>query len=462
MKRTRDKLRAICVCLVLATGFLLPALAAAGPLIEFGDEGYLQMDVKLQGIADYADFGSGRYGDKGRWDLNLRRTRISLTGFLNDTWGAKFQTCGGSSVDRQFGGPGFSIANTNDKANSRIRVVDAYLIGLLADWLNLKIGMTKIPLTRANLDECFAPLTTERSRYVYTPFGVDATKSSRDMGIVVSGNFFEDHLKYWAAVMEGRDGTAKFPNPFVDQTFYTSPEPESNLEYVLRLHYSALDPENGPTSMGYEGTYLGKKGKIFTIGVAGAYEADAAFKDTAPAAAPGNPGFLQAQVLDDKTVDYWAFTADAFLEIPIVGNGDWLTLTGMYLNVDLDDAYKTARAVADLNTIVGGLVGQREGWYVKAGYVLPFRVFEDGIIQPFGRYERFDYANLYGVDDQTVEEWGGGFNYFPLGDLNLRFSVEYQHMEYDKPTKFGDYLSQTTNRTFTDADILTLEFMVTI
>ncbi|HFC47276.1 MAG TPA: hypothetical protein ENJ63_05265 [Dissulfuribacter thermophilus] len=364
-------------------------------------------------------------------------------------------------MDRQFGGTGFSLANTNDKANSRMRVVDAYLIGLFADWLNIKVGMIKIPLTRANLDECFAPLTTERSRFVYTPFGLDATKSSRDMGIVASGNFFDDHLKYWAAIMEGRDGTAKFPNPFIDKTFYTSPEPESNLEYVLRIHYSFLDPENSPTSMGYKGTYLGKKGEIFTIGIAGAYEADAAFKHTAPAGPPGTPGFFNAKVLDDDSVDYWAFTTDFFLEVPVVGE-DVLTLTGLYLKVDFDDAYKTARAVGDINTIVGGLVGQREGWYVKGGYVLPFRVLDDGMIQPFARYEHWDYANLYGVDDQTIEEYGVGFNFFPLGDLNLRFSFEYQHMEYDKPTKFGDYMSQTNNIFYDDADVLTFEFMVTI
>ena len=83
--------------LILSILFLVPALAVtgpaqAGPIMEFGDEGYLQMDVKLQGIADYADFGSGLKGDDDRWDFNLRRTRISLTGFLNDTWGVKFQT----------------------------------------------------------------------------------------------------------------------------------------------------------------------------------------------------------------------------------------------------------------------------------------------------------------------------------------------------------------------------------
>ncbi len=86
------RLRAFELFLVFVAFVMVPGGLKAGPLIEFGDEGYIQLDLKLQGIADYADFGSGLKGDDNRWDLNLRRTRISLTGFLNDTWGAKFQT----------------------------------------------------------------------------------------------------------------------------------------------------------------------------------------------------------------------------------------------------------------------------------------------------------------------------------------------------------------------------------
>ena len=37
--------------------------------------------------------------------------------------------------------------------------------------LNMKLGLTKIPLTRANLDDCFAPLSLDRSMFVYTPDG---------------------------------------------------------------------------------------------------------------------------------------------------------------------------------------------------------------------------------------------------------------------------------------------------
>ena len=191
MKKRFSK-AAISTCVV---GLALQVAAAqAGPMIEFGDDGYLQIDVKFQGIASNTDFGSGVAGDEDRTDMSLRRARIVLTGMINDTWGAKFQTCGGTSSSNNFGAGGYGLALSNSKLNSNIRLTDGYLFGLINDAFNVKIGMTKIPLTRANLDACFSPLTTERSAFVYSPYGTDATKNSRDMGLMATGNFFDDHL----------------------------------------------------------------------------------------------------------------------------------------------------------------------------------------------------------------------------------------------------------------------------
>jgi hypothetical protein len=325
--------------------------------------------------------------------------------------------------------------------------------------------LSKIPLTRANLDACFSPLSHERSAFVYTPYGLDATKNSRDLGLVASGNFFNDHLKYWAAIMEGREGASDFYNPFADLDFTSTAEPESNLEYVLRLHYSFLDPENSPYAMGYKGTYLGQKGKILTIGGGVAYEADAAYKNTTPAGAMGTPGFFKGTVVNTETVDYTALTADVFFEYPF-DNGGVLTATALYLDVDLDDAYKTATAVADQNTIVGGVVGQRDGWYVKAGYVLPWTIGDEGLLQPFARYEDWDYASVYGVQDQEIEQTGVGINYYPFGNQKLRFSFEYYKTEFDKDTTFGDYtnvqstMSAAPNLLYDEYDTYVGMFMV--
>lgn len=461
MKKFYSMMAVGAFCAGLAGGLVLPNHAEAGPVVEFGDNGYMQFDVKFQGIAEQTDFGSGKDGQDDRMDLYLRRARIVFTGMIDDTWGAKFQTCAGTSATHNFGAGGYVLSNANDKNNSRIRLTDGYLFGLLHDAFNIKIGLTKIPLTRANLDACFAPLTHERSSFVYTPYGTDATKNSRDLGLMATGNFFNDHVKYWAAIMEGREGSSKFYNPFVDMTFTSTPEPESNLEYVFRAHYSVLDPENSPTAMGYKGTYLGRKGRILTLGAGVAYEQDAAYENTAPAGAMGTPGFLKGTVIGNDTVDYTAWTADLFFEYPF-DNGGVLTATALYLDVDFEDAYKTARAVTDQNTIVGGLVGQRDGWYVKGGYVLPFELGAAGLLQPFARYEEWDYASIFNVQDQTIEQYGAGINYFPLGNEKVRFTFEYYRTEYDKDTRLGDYLNMTgaNTETYDEFDTATLMFMV--
>jgi hypothetical protein len=443
-------------CSSLGLGTLGANTAKAGPLIEFGDEGYLQIDVKFQGIMENTDFGSGQDGQGNRWDFNLRRARLVFTGMLNDTWGAKFQSCGGTSATQNFGSGGYELAKSNSKDNSQMRVADGYLIGLINDSFNIKAGLTKIPLTRDNLVACFAPLTAERSAFVYSPFGTDATKNSRDMGLMASGNFSNDHFKYWAAVMEGREGTSEFNNPFNGKDYTSSPEPKSNLEYIARMHYSFWDPELKPTAMGYKGSYLGQRGKILTIAMAGAYEADAAYKNVSMSA-----DTLSAVVTGDETVDYSAYTTDLFLEYPFQNSGV-LTATAAYLNVDFDDAYKTTSAVADRNTIVGGPLGQREGYYVKAGYILPFRVGDEGMIQPFARYENWDVAAYFQETDQTVEQYGVGVNYFVLGNDKLRFTFEYTRTDYDKPAHISDYTGLTQGNTFDGYDLFTGMFMVQI
>ncbi|MFZ5773899.1 MAG: selenite/tellurite reduction operon porin ExtI [Thermodesulfobacteriota bacterium] len=456
MKKAYTTLAATAFCACLAGG-LLPAPASAGPQIDFGnDGGYLQLDVKFQGILDHTNFGSGSDGQASRWDGDLRRARIVATGMFNDTWGAKFQTCGGTSATRNFGGGGYELAKNNSKTNSQIRLTDGYLIGMVNDQFNMKLGLTKIPLTRGNLDECFAPLSHERSSFVYSPYGTDATKNSRDMGFVATGAFGNNRLKYFAGIMEGREGAASFYNPFVDKTFTTSAEPSSNLEYVARLHLNLLDPEVSPSAGGYKGTYLGKKGQVLSFGVGAAYEADAAYKYTA--ASSTNP-LGPAAITNDEAVDYKAYTADIFYEQPFA-NGGVLTATALYLKVDFDDAHLTARAPADLATIVGGATGQRDGYYAKLGYVLPLTVGAKGKLQPFARYEDWDLANLFGVDDQTVEQFGIGINYFVRGDDTLRFTLEYYKTEFDKQTSLGDYIDMNSPGTTDSYDTVAAMFMV--
>ena len=74
--------------------------------------------------------------------------------------------------------------------------------------------MTKIPLTRANLDDCFGPLSLDRSMFVYSAYGSSPAKFSRDLGAVAWGGFASDRLRYYAALFQGREGLTKTNPPF--------------------------------------------------------------------------------------------------------------------------------------------------------------------------------------------------------------------------------------------------------
>lgn len=433
----KQKISVFRVFLLLLFCFALTTAAYAGPLIEFGDEGFLQMDVKLQAYAENTDFGSGENGTSSRTDLHFQRMRLTLKGMINETWGVAFQTCGNCGSSKTPLGYMYSLTN-NDWNDRDIRIIDAYVIGNFDKALNMKLGLTKIPLTRANLDDCFAPLSLDRSMFVYTPYGGSPVKFSRDIGLVFWGTFFDDKLKYWAGAFEGREGTNKwtFRSPTTvagatsltpGMTYDTSPEPKSNFEYVARIHYAFLDPEPGS---GYVGTYFGKK-KILTIGIGAAYEADAAFKNVNPKMKGPGVADTGVTVLNDETVDYKAYAADIMFEYPL--QFGVVTVNGQYLKVDFDDAYKTNKSPADRNSFVAGMNGQKEGMFGKLAYMLPFTLGKEGKLQPYVLYEHWKFAHLLGVDGQKITQTGVGINYY-IKKQQVRIAAEYLKTEFDQKT----------------------------
>ena len=202
---------AICVLCGLAGLFYVPSIYA-GPRIEFGEKGgYVQLDLKTQVYIENTDFGSGPNGKSDRTDMHFQRNRLSLTGMLDEVWGMKFQTCGNPSTTKT--PAGYTFSQVNDSNDRDIRIIDAYVIGNFSEAVNMKLGLTKIPLSRANLDDCFAPLSLDRSMFVYMPFGGSAIKFTRDTGLVLWGSFVGEKMKYWVGVLEGREGVFKWTVP---------------------------------------------------------------------------------------------------------------------------------------------------------------------------------------------------------------------------------------------------------
>ena len=402
---------------VLVTAVLVAALLPTSPAAAF--EPTFEFEVKGQVFSETTNFGNGVDRTGSRTDVHFQRLRLGITAMLDDTYGFKFQTCGNCGTSKQ-GALGYGMTAQDVDWNDRdIRIIDGYGIANYSEKLNFKIGLTKIPLTRANLDDCFAPLSQDRSFFVYSAYGTSPAKFSRDIGIVAWGGFLDDKLRYYAAGFQGREGLVRTTHPFSGATVTSSPQPEQSFEYVGRVHYAFLDAEPGA---GYQGTYFGDL-KVFTVGAGAAYQPNAVYRNVTSAGA----------VLNNETVDYTAFAADFLFEYPT--KAGTFTATGQYLKVDFDDAVKTNFNAGDRLVNIAGLNGQKQGWYVKGAYLLPIKIGKQGMVQPYFLVEDWKFAHLLGIDDQKISQVGGGINFY-LKRQNVRVTAEYLYTEFDKETGF--------------------------
>jgi hypothetical protein len=417
---TRGPWRARAIlALGLALAMAAPALAQS-PSIDF--------EIKGQIFVESTDFGTGLDRQGARTDIHFQRLRLVATGKLNDVWGFKFQTCGNCGTSKQ-GALGYGVTAQDTDWNDRdIRIIDGYATADFAEQFRLKIGLTKLPLTRANLDDCFSPLSQDRSFFVYSAYGSSPAKFSRDFGVVAWGGFNDDKLRYYIGAFQGREGVVKTTHPFSGATVTSSIEPQNSFEYVGRVHYAFLDAEPGA---GYQGSYLGDL-KVLTIGAGFAYEPKAVFKNVTAAGA----------VTDNETVDYTAFSADMMFEYPT--SAGTVTATAQYLKTDFEDAYKTNFNGGDRLTNITGINGQKDGYYVKAAYMFPGTIGAEGRLQPYFLYEDWTFAHLLGINEQTIKQVGGGLNYYIHGQ-KVRLTGEYLKTEFGTATGFiGARVDPTT------------------
>jgi hypothetical protein len=378
----------------------------------------LRIQLRGQLLAEHTDYGSSndRLGD--RTDLRFARFRLTLTGMFDSTYGFQINTQ--STAGTTKGGiTGYSLSSADtDNNDANIRLHDAYFIANYNEKVNFKFGLTKIPMTRGNLDGCFDPLGIDRSMWSFTGYGTTPIKASRDMGVNLWGRAFGRRMVYQLAAFQGREGFSRTTHPFSGATVNSSQTPSNTLLYVGRVHYSLLDVE--ADGSGYQGSYLGEK-KVLTFAAGFGHESDAIYKNVTSAGVVSN----------EETVDYNAFTADMLLELPT--ESGTFSLTSAYLNVDFDDVHKTNLNPGDRLTNYGGVNGQKKGWYARAGYLFPQKFGKEGKLQPYGYYEKFDVAALAGVTEQTITQKAVGFNFYIRGQ-NVRFTGEYLMNEFAKPT----------------------------
>lgn len=391
---------------------------------EIFEANMISFQVQLRGqlLAENTDYGSGTAFEGNRTDLRFARFRLTLTGMMDENYGFQINTTSITSSTKT-GATGYGVSGQDTDSNDgNIRLHDGYFIANLRDWLNFKIGLTKIPFTRGNLDGCFDPLGIDRSMFSFSAYGTVPAKSSRDIGVTSWGRLADNRVVYQASVFQGREGITRGTNPFSLASVTSSPTPNENFMYVGRVHYSFLDKE---AASGYEGSYLGEL-KVLTFGVGGIYEPAAVYRNVTAAGV----------VLNKETVDYTGFTADVLFEYP-TASGTY-TLTSAYMKNHFDDAYKTNLNPGDRLANIGGLNGQKEGWYVRGGYILPVKIGKKGKLQPYAYYEDWDLAVISGVTEQNIVQKACGFNWYITGNNNVRLTVEYQRNEFAKPTAFAN------------------------
>ncbi len=339
----------------------------------------IKLSYAFQLYVQKRDTGSGPDGTGSTSDIYFRRNRLMLFGQLNDVYGffSAIQFQGDERVEP------FSVSDTPGK---NFDMLDTYLTADYTDAFRLRAGLTKDPMVRESNESCFEPLSVDRSYFAYT----NLPRLNRDFGLVLWGNIANALVQYRVAAMKGNDDIN---------------DPKSSLRYTARVHVSLLDREH---SLVYRSTYLGTK-KVLTLGAGYQIESDAVY------------GNLAAKT---ASKDYKALTYDVFFEYP-TRTGTY-TVSGAYLETDFDNAYKGGDP--DPRSI--GLYGEKNGWYAKAGYLLPFKI-GPGSLQVFGRTEKWQFADLGGIIDQEVKWSAFGANYY-LSGQDLRLTLEQSSNDYTK------------------------------
>lgn len=340
-----------------------------------GDDYEISVNYAVQLYMQQRDTGSGPEGTDSTTDIFFKRNRLMLSGRLDEVYG--IYTAIQHTGDQRIYG-----TDVSDTPGKSFDIIDTYVAADYSDSFRLRAGLTKDQLVRESLEGCFDPLSIDRSLFIYT----NVPRQNRDFGLVLWGNAMNGLVQYRAAAMKGNDG---------------ADDPRSSLRYTGRIHVSLLNPESSNV---YRGTYMAQK-KVLTIGAGYQSEEDALYGD------------LGAQ---NYRKNYRALTYDAFFEYPTPAGT--VTLSGAYLETQFADAYKDA----DPDSRSVGLDGEKNGWYAKAGFLLP-----GGRIQIFWRAEEWKFALLTGVYDQKIDWSAYGINYLIKGQ-DLRLTLEYSSNDYEK------------------------------
>jgi hypothetical protein len=348
----------------------------AGATFKIDDTKWVSIGAGLRTSFSATEKGAPS-GEKWSNDFNLDNIRLYINAqihkYLKLEFNTDCQTCGNGG---------------------EVRVLDAIGKVEYDPMINLWMGRMLVPAERREMNGPFYSAVYGIFR-TGTPFepsdfnltiksdGTSAGSYGRDDGATLWGAVHENRFQYAVGFFRGlRNGANK----------------DDNILYAQRFAFNFLEVEKNP---GYytSGTYYGKGGDIFTIGVSNQYQEDGAGTTTDPGTFRGT-------------------TVDVLYEQPLSGGDDGVvTINGEYKNYGIT-GYSMASRLA------GGGFSMFEGnaFDVSAMYLFPDKVWI-GQFQPYVRY-----VEVMPINSTDRNNWEAGLNYIIDGH-NARISAVYNYSD---------------------------------
>ncbi len=379
--------------LALAAGYA--PNSEAGATFKIDDTKWISIGAGLRTSFSSTESGSPD-GKSASNDFNLDNIRLYINAqihqYLKMEFNTDCQTCNNGG---------------------EVRVLDAIAKIEYDPMINLWMGRMLVPAERREMNGPFysavynifgqgTPFEPSDYNTTIQSNGSSAGSYGRDDGGTLWGAFYEKRFQYAVGFFRGlRSGANQ----------------NDNVLFAQRFAFNFLDVEKNP---GYytSGTYFGKGGDIFTVGVSNQYQEDGVGTQTDP----GNFRGTTVDVLYEQNISG--------------GNAGVLTFNGEYKNYGITGYGIQSRLVGDGFTMFEG-----NAFDVSAMYLIPHKV----LIGQFQPYLRYVEQMPFNSSDRNT--WEVGLNYIIDGH-NAKIMALYNYsdqitkgLDYT-PTASGNHVSQ--------------------
>lgn len=387
--QTSQNIRRRTLSIALAAALAVPLAGQAASIPVPG--GAFNVGMRAQFNVNYIDEDVGT--TRSAWDTSARRVYLYLGGKIDPNF-SYFAHLGadrlGQGADAFTGGA--ITASSENGFVTGLAVRDGWIN--FAPWpeFQVQVGRMLVPFLRNfGTHSGFANMSYDYGSFQQTAM-IPGRRVGRDDGVMLLGEIGKGLVTYRLAMM---DGAANDTNT-----------DRGKQRTAGRVAVSLWEPETG---FWWQGTYLDTK-RVLTIG-AGFDRLDSA------TISPGN------------IADHKGSGLDVFLNLPL-GGGAALTGEVNYARVKQTKVSGFGAATVGQKVAFSG-----DYMLVQVGYLLPGKTAA-GQIQPYVRYEEFDYDSArFGVtsDVLTHKETAVGVNLYQKGH-GTKVTLDYTKVDKKNDT----------------------------